>query len=209
MKDSFWRRLWMLAFSYLVGFYASVLNRFRVVGAGYLPAKGGVLIASNHISTYDAFFLASAVLRHQRMQMLWIPAKEELFAKSLVGAILRSLGAFPVRRGRDVRAGEKIKQLLEDQKVLLFPEGTRHRDGELGKGNRGVGKLIYDSRSVVVPAALSGLNRWRLSGLGQPARVVFGPPVDFNDLLTRENTKETHILIVERLMATIADLHAE
>ena len=204
MKVSFWRRLWVLISIYVIGFYASVLNRFRIVGAENIPAGGGVLIASNHISAFETVFLPWSVLRRHTMQMLWAPAKEELFANRFIGAILRSWGAFPVRRRRDVRATENINQLLRDQKVMLFPEGTRNKDGVLGKGNRGVGKLIYDSRPVVIPTALSGLNRWHFPGVGQDGRVVFGPPIDFSDLLAREDCKETHILIVERVMAAIA-----
>jgi len=206
MKVSFWRRLWVLFSVYVIGIYASALNRFRVVGAENIPARGGVMIASNHISAYETIFLPWAVLRRHKMQMLWAPAKEELFANRFVGALLGSWGAFPVRRRRDVRATENINQLLKDQKVMIFPEGTRNKDGVLGKGNRGVGKLIYDSRPVVIPTALSGLNHWHFPGVGQPARVVFGPPVDFSDLLSLDDCKETHILIVERLMAAIAAL---
>lgn len=206
MKASWLRRLWATFSAHLIGLYASTLNRFRVKGIENLPRHGGVLIASNHISAYETIFIPWAVLRSYPLQMVWAPAKEELFQKRLTGWLYSSWGAFPVKRGRDIRAGKMINDLLMSEKVMLFPEGTRHKDGVLGKGNRGVGKIIYDTRATVVPTALVGLNRWKFPGFGQEGAVVFGKPLDFSDLFEREDSKETHQLIVERVMAAIADL---
>lgn len=206
MKVSFFRRLWVTFSAHVIGFYASTVNRFLIKGSEKIPREGGVLFASNHISAYDTIFLPWAVIRKNPMQMLWAPAKEELFRKRFQGWLYSSWGAFPVRRGRDVRAGKVLTDLLKDQKVMLFPEGTRNKKGVLGKGNRGVGKLIYDTCPTVVPTAIIGLNRWKFPGVGQPAQVVFGSPLDFSDLLEREDCKETHVLIVERVMAGIAAL---
>ena len=206
MKVSFVRLFWVTFSAHVVGIYASVLNRFTISGDEGIPATGGVLLASNHISAYDTIFLPWAILRRFPFQMVWAPAKEELFVKPFQRWIYSSWGAFPVRRKRDVRAGRVLNELLESQKVMLFPEGTRNREGILGKGNRGVGKIIYDTRPTVIPTALIGLNRWKFPGFGQKAQAVFGPPLDFSDLFERENCKETHVLIVERVMAAIAEL---
>lgn len=209
MKAHFLQRCWVTFSVYVVGFYASCLNRFVINGSYNIPHDGPVLIASNHISAYDTIFLPWAVIRHNPLQMLWAPAKEELFEKTFLRLIYMSWGAFPVRRKRDVRAGRVLNDLLLDQKVMLFPEGTRHKDGRLGQGNRGVGKIIFDTRPTVIPTALTGVNRWKFPGLGQNGAVIFGEPLDFNDLFLRENCKETHILIVERVMQAIATLLAE
>jgi 1-acyl-sn-glycerol-3-phosphate acyltransferase len=203
---SLWRRFWITFSAYVIGCYASLLNRLQVKGAQYIPAKGGVLLASNHISAYETIFLPWAVLRSQPFQMVWAPAKEELFRKLIPRLLYSSWGAFPVRRGRDVKAGRVLNDLLADQKVMLFPEGTRHRDGRLGPGNRGVGKVIYDTRPVVIPTALIGLNQWSFPSLGAKGAIVFGPPLVFDDLFALENNKETHQLIVERVMEGIAQV---
>ncbi len=204
METSFIRRLWVLLATSSVRFYAACLNRLQIIGLEHVPASGGVLLAANHISAFDTVFLPAAVARRHPLQMVWAPAKEELFQNRLLSALFRSWGAFPVRRGRDVRAGKQLGDLLQTEKVMLFPEGTRNKDARLGKGNRGVGKLIYEHRPVVVPTALSGINRWRFAAVGQQGCVRFGPPLDFSDLYLREDCKETHLLIVERLMAAIA-----
>ncbi len=204
MKVSVIRRFWVTVSSAIIRFYASSINKFKVVGTENVPGAGGVLLAANHISGYDTVFIPATVLKDHPWQMTWAPAKEELFENPFIGALYRSWGAFPVKRGRDVRAGKHLGQLLQTQKVMLFPEGTRHKDGKLGPGNRGVGKLIYDHRPVVIPTALSGINHWTLFKAGQEGEIRFGEPIDFSDLFELENKKPTHLLIVERLMAAIA-----
>lgn len=206
MKAHLLQRCWVTFSVYVIGIYASCLNRFVIKGSDNIPHGGPVLIASNHISAYDTIFLPWAVIRHNPLQMLWAPAKEELFEKTFLRLVYTSWGAFPVRRKRDVRAGRRLNDLLQGQKVMLFPEGTRHKDGQLGPGNRGVGKIIYDTRPVVIPTALIGLNRWKFPGFRQDAAVVFGAALDFGDLFQLEDCKETHLLIVDRVMQAIADL---
>jgi 1-acyl-sn-glycerol-3-phosphate acyltransferase len=206
VKANLLQRCWVTFSIYVVGFYASILNRLIIKGGGHIPHSGPVLIASNHISAYETVLLPWAVIKHHPLQMLWAPAKEELFVNPFQRIIYSSWGAFPVRRKRDVKANRVLNELLLDQKVMLFPEGTRHKDGRLGKGNRGVGKIIYDTRPTVIPTALIGLNQWKFPGLGQQAAVIFGMPLDFNDLYSLEDCKETHILIVERVMQAIANL---
>lgn len=205
MHVSVLRRYWLMFASLIIAFYARCLNRLEVVGVDHLPEEGGVLLASNHISGYDVVLLPTSVFIRFPFQIIWAPAKEELFENRYLGALYRSWGAFPVKRGRDVRAGKHLGTLLQTEKVMLFPEGTRNKDGQLGKGNRGVGKLIYDHRPVVIPTALTGINRWRFPSLGQKGRIYFGAPLDFSDLLELDDCKQTHLLIVERLMAAIAE----
>jgi len=206
VKISILQRCWVTFSCYVVGFYASFLNRFEAKGVQNIPSSGGVLFAANHISAYETIFLPWAIIRHHPLQMLWAPAKEELFEKSFQRLIYSSWGAFPVRRRRDVKASQVIENLLTDQKVMLFPEGTRHKDGRLGKGNRGVGKIIHETRPVIIPTALIGLNRWKFPGIGQSATVVFGEPLDVSDLYALADCKETHQLIVQRIMDAIAEL---
>lgn len=209
MRAHLLQRFWVTFSVYVVGVYASALNNFKIKGNANIPAKGPVLLASNHISAYETIFLPWAVIKHNPFQMLWAPAKEELFEKTFQRLIYSSWGAFPVKRKRDLKANLILNDLLIDQKVMLFPEGTRHKDGKLGKGNRGVGKIIYDTRPTVIPTALTGLNNWKFPGLGQQGSVVFGKALDFSDLFQREDCKETHQLIVERVMLAIADLLRE
>lgn len=209
MRAHLLQRFWVTFSVYVIGIYASVFNRFTAKGSFNIPRRGPVLLVSNHISAYDTIFLPWAVIKHNPFQMLWAPAKQELFKKPFQRLIYSSWGAFPVKRKRDLKANLILNELLIDQKVMLFPEGTRHKDGKLGKGNRGVGKIIYDTRPTVIPTALTGLNNWKFPGLGQQGSVVFGQALDFKDLFQLEDCKETHQLIVERVMQAIANLLTE
>lgn len=204
MKTSIVRRCWVGISAVVIAFYATVINRCQIVGAEHIPDQGGVLFVANHISAYDTVILPATILKCRPWKMVWAPAKEELFANPLLAFIFRSWGAFPVKRGRDLRAGKELGRLLQDDAVMLFPEGTRHKDGQLGVGNRGVGKLIYEHRPVIIPVSLVGLNRWRFGAWGQQGMVRFGTPVDCTDLFALADEKATHILIVERAMAAIA-----
>lgn len=209
MRVSLARRSWATFSACVVGVYASLINNFRARGTEHIPATGGVLFAANHISAYETVFLPWILQRSHPLRMVWAPAKEELFQHPMKRLLYSSWGAFPVKRGRDVRAGRLINELLENQQVMLFPEGTRHRDGVLGRGNRGVGKIIYDVRPVVIPTALSGINRWKFPGVGLKGQVSFAPPLDFSDLFQLPDCKETHQLIVDRVMDAIATLLKE
>jgi 1-acyl-sn-glycerol-3-phosphate acyltransferase len=204
VKTSILRRFWVGISAAVIAFYATVINRCQIVGGEQVPQQGGVLFVANHISAFDTVLLPAAILKQRPWKMVWAPAKEELFSNPLLASIFRSWGAFPVKRGRDLRAGKELGRLLKDDAVMLFPEGTRHKDGHLGVGNRGVGKLIYEHHPVVIPVSLVGLNRWRLGAAGQQGVLRFGAPVDCTDLFVLADEKATHILIVERAMAAIA-----
>jgi len=107
------RRFWVTFSCYVVGTYASLLNRFEVKGAENIPSSGGVLLASNHISAFETVYLPWAVIQKQPFQMVWAPAKEELFEKTLTRLLYSSWGAFPVRRKRDAKAVNVIGELLK------------------------------------------------------------------------------------------------
>ncbi|HEY5522462.1 MAG TPA: 1-acyl-sn-glycerol-3-phosphate acyltransferase, partial [Desulfuromonadaceae bacterium] len=70
MKAHLLQRCWVTFSVYVIGIYASCLNRFVIKGSGNIPHGGPVLIASNHISGFDTVFLPWAVIKHNPLQML-------------------------------------------------------------------------------------------------------------------------------------------
>ena len=148
---------------------------FRRTGIDLIPASGPVMIASNHISNWDPILIALGCRRE-----VYFMAKDELFGNPLVAVIVRALNAFPIRRGvLDRRALRTASRLLADGKVLLmFPAGTRNRNGEMGDTKSGVGFLACKHEVPVVPAyitcpnslARALFNRRRMA-------VTFGPPI--------------------------------
>jgi 1-acyl-sn-glycerol-3-phosphate acyltransferase len=197
---------------WLVGLFFRLISRLHITGGEHIPLQGGVLLVSNHISLLDTLLIPYTVLRTQGVQMIWAPAKVELFKVPLVKQVITSWGAFPVRRGQgDLGAMRRMTRHMQTGKLMLFPEGTRSRDGRLGGGKRMVGKLIYDARPIVIPTAVWGTDRvWpahrTLGRFRPPIGVRYGKPLDLQRFYTRSDTKETAEAIVREVMGAIAAL---
>jgi 1-acyl-sn-glycerol-3-phosphate acyltransferase len=209
------KRAWF-GFSWLLlGVFLAGLNRLKITGAEHVPAGGGVLLAANHLSIFDTLLIPWVNIAKVQVEVVWAPAKAELFDIPIVHRIIASWGAFPVQRGgRDVRAMRRLVELMRREKVMLFPEGTRSADGHLGQGNRAVGKLIYLARPIVIPTAIMGTNRLLAKGgivprLFSPLEVRFGPPLDLEQYYAVPDTKANAEAIIHYLMRSIASLRGE
>ncbi|HET7876256.1 MAG TPA: lysophospholipid acyltransferase family protein [Methylomirabilota bacterium] len=181
---------------------------FRVERRGreHVPRTGPVLIASNHVSVLDPPLVGGMAPRP-----VYFLAKEELFRIPLLGELIRRLNARPVRRdGTDTRALRTALGLLEaGRAVLIFPEGTRSRDGRLGPGKPGAGMLAVVSGAPVVPVFISGTERALPPGGGVPrpkkVRVTFGPPLTFKSGKD-DGRKERYREAANEMMRAIAQL---
>lgn len=155
--------------------------RMRIEGAANIPREGAAIVAPNHKSFYDSFFVALATPRPMRFM-----AKTEL-VNARYGWLLVRLGAFPVRRGEaDDDALETARAVLRGGGLLaLFPEGTRIRDPDsLGEPRRGAARLALESGAPIVPAAITGTEDLWLGPIPKPRRVqvAFSPPVPVDSL---------------------------
>ena len=186
--------------------------RVRIEGSEHIPAQGGVVLVSNHISAFDTILIPYSVLATQGLQIVWAPAKVELFSTRLLGCLLTSFGVFPVRRGQhDRHAMRRMIAHMRTEKMMLFPEGTRSPDGHLQAGKRTVGKLIYAARPVVIPVAIVGTERIlpHVRSLFQgrvPVTILYGKPVALQHYYALPDTKETAMAIVQEVMGAIASL---
>lgn len=146
----------------------AVCYRWEVEGTEHIPKQGPVVVCPNHIHNLDPPLVGSAIDRKVHFM-----AKEELFRVPILAPLIRRLGAFPVRRGSgDRKALKKAIEILQEGKVLaIFPEGTRSRDGRLGKAHPGAALIALKGNANIVPAAIIGPYRF----FGK-IRIVFGPP---------------------------------
>ena len=125
-----------------------VLNRTRIMGRQRVPLERNTLLLSNHQSMIDSFLVAMGAfyLRHLRRPDLipWHPAAEENFFRNRLFAwFFDQLKCIPVRPGRrDIKAVYRSMRALSEGTLILFPEGTRSRDGSIGKGRPGAGLVI-------------------------------------------------------------------
>ena len=205
-------RVWVSLVYRVVRLFFRLRCRVRIEGSDYIPTQGGVVLVSNHISAFDTILIPYSVIATQGLQIVWAPAKAELFNIRLLGSVLTSFGAFPVRRGQhDRRAMRRMIVHMRTDKVMLFPEGTRSLDGQLQAGKRTVGKLIYAARPMVIPVAVLGTERilpqvWRLWQGRIPVTIRYGHPLALQHYYTLPDTKETAIAIVQEVMGAIASL---
>lgn len=178
-------------------------------GREHVPRQGPLLLVSNHASVLDPPLVAAMTPRP-----LYFLAKEELFRLPLFGRLIRALHARPVRRdGTDTRALKSALRLLEEQRaVLIFPEGTRGRDGRLGAGKPGAGMLAILSGAPVVPVYIAGTERALPPGgifpLPRKVRVTFGPPLTFKRA-DDDGRKERYREAAQEMMRAIAQLRSQ
>ncbi|MDQ0337762.1 1-acyl-sn-glycerol-3-phosphate acyltransferase [Caldalkalibacillus uzonensis] len=175
-----------------------ILFRYEAVGLKHIPRRGAVLLCANHISNWDPPLVGIPLERRVNFM-----AKQELFKIPLLAQLLRYLGAFPVKRGAsDKRAiRTALSRLQEEKVVVIFPEGTRSKTGQLGKAFTGSGFLALKEPCTVIPVAIIGPYR-----LFRKVKIVYGPPVSIDDLRSEKVTKQEATLATERIMNGIQRL---
>ncbi len=158
-----------------------VLWRVRVEGRDHVPSRGPAVLAANHQSFCDSFFLPLVVRR--RVTFL---AKAEYFDRRRTAWFFRAAGQIPIRRGggkESERALATARDVLADGRLLaLYPEGTRALDCSVHKGRTGVARLSRECGVPVVPVGLLGTVEVqpRSSWIMRPFKAVtvrFGAPM--------------------------------
>jgi 1-acyl-sn-glycerol-3-phosphate acyltransferase len=154
-----------------------LVYRTRAIDTDKVPSHGPAIIAPNHFSFLDHFFVA--VYLRRKVQFM---AKSQLFARPMQ-FIYTHGGVFPVRRGqRDEKSFETAHKVLErDDLVLMYLEGGRSRSGRLGEAKPGVGRLALETGVPVVPTAIVGSAKARNWKRGQFPKVTvqYGDAIRF------------------------------
>ncbi len=193
---------------YIIGTIYDAVFRGDVLGQENLPKSGPFIIASNHASHLDPPAVGSSVARQLRFF-----ARKTLWKPGFATWWLNIVGTIPVDRdgGSDVQAIKRVLAALNDGSVLImFPEGTRSRDGNLQPAKPGVGLAACRTGVPVVPTRVFGsFEAFGKDGklrLGAPISVVFGPPLYPKDYDDPSAGKDRYQRASERIMAAIAQL---
>ncbi|WP_040951213.1 lysophospholipid acyltransferase family protein [Gorillibacterium massiliense] len=186
-----------VAIRQLLRFLFAVLYRWEVSGKHNVPASGPVILCGNHINNIDPLILASPLDR--KVQFM---AKEELFRVPVLGPLIHTLGAYPVKRGGVSK--ESIRhsiRLLEEGHVMgIFPEGSRKNAGGMGK--KGAAMLALKSNATVIPVAIVG----RYTPF-RKMKVIYGSPVDLSEFAG--GGSEQLEAATEKIMSVIRNMVTE
>ena len=179
--------------------YLLLLHRSRCIDSDKVPPEGPVIVAPNHFSFLDHFFVA--VYLRRPVQFM---AKSQLF-KPPMQFIYTHGGVFPVLRGRkDEEAFKSAHAILgRGDVVVMYAEGGRSRTGELGEPKPGVGRLALESGAPVVPTAIYGTEKARNWKRLQFPKVTiqYGDPIRFErvESPTREQAQAASQVVFERI----------
>jgi 1-acyl-sn-glycerol-3-phosphate acyltransferase len=174
----------------------SLFYRWCVEGVENIPKSKGAVIAPNHSSFFDPILTGSAMRRP-----LYFMAKKELFDIPVLGWIIKQTNAFPVKRNlQDITAVRNAFSILKQGHLLLmFPEGTRLKNGKLGKGLAGVGMLACHTQVPLIPVKIENTNNMLKF---KRVKIKYGksiyPPKKF--------VKKDYISLSQKVLDTIAKM---
>ena len=191
----------------LTNLFCKVIGDLEGCGVNHIPTEGGVLIVSNHISLLDPVIVGSAANRE-----IHFMARSNVFGIPGLGALISTFNAYPVNRGKpDLGALRKTVSLLKDGNVvLMFPEGTRSFDGNLGKAHDGACFIAHRANVPTIPVFHTGAEKLLPRGRRRLRRtkltVRFGEPIDFSGITETDVKREMYQQMGIRMMDAIANL---
>lgn len=198
----FYRFCWLLVRTFMI-----VFCRLKIIGIENVPGTGPFILASNHISAVDPPFIGSSVNR----QMFFM-AKKELFKNLILGPVIKRLNSLPVNRGIfDRNALQMSTEILKGGGgLIMFPEGTRSRTGELGKGKPGIGMLARTAVVPIVPAYIHNSKHfYKILLTGRRLIIAFGEPIGAGRIKGVDDGKEGYREISAEVMERIRKLRAQ
>lgn len=155
-----------------------LIYRLRAIGLENVPRSGPLVLAPNHFSQMDHFFIGAYLRRQIRFM-----AKSQMFGPPVLTYIYKHGGVFPVRRGqRDEEAFKTAYTILDQGEMLLvYAEGGRSRSRNLGEPRPGIGRIALESGAPIVPVAIHGsaaVRGWKRLRFPR-VTVQFGEPLTF------------------------------
>ena len=204
--------LWYRGCRAIYRLYYRLYHRGRIYNRERLPTEGGVILAGNHVSFLDPPLYGAACRREA-----FFLARDTLFRNPLANWVLRSWNCVPIKRdGGDIGAMRTALRMLDEGKaVLMFPEGTRSKDGRLQEPRAGIGMIVARSRATIMPMRIFGADKAlpRGKSLPRPAQLIitFGEPFQYPlpadfDQLRGDALKALYLDIGREIMRRIAAL---
>jgi 1-acyl-sn-glycerol-3-phosphate acyltransferase len=193
-----------------------LIYRIRIEGLENVPKEGPAIIAANHLSFLDSFFIPLAVNRRKVTYL----AKADYFKSWKTAWFFNMVGQIPTER----EGGEKSKRsldialgVLQEGKLLgIYPEGTRSPDGYLHRGRTGVARLALTAQAPVIPCGLIGTDKVQPKSAKFPrltgrlkVHVRFGEPIDVTRYAGREADRIVLRSLTDEIMYEIMQLSGQ
>lgn len=178
--------------------------RVRAIGVENVPKEGPLVLAPNHFSQMDHFFVGVYLRRKIRFM-----AKSQLFGPPFLTYIYKHGGVFPVRRGHHDEEAMETARILVDQgeMLLVYAEGGRSRSQRLGEPKPGIGRIALETGAPIVPVAIHGSERarqWKRFRFPK-VTVQFGEPVSFP--VEEAPNRERQLEIATEIFGRVRDLY--
>lgn len=182
------------------GVYKLFYN-FHIEGTENIPQDRPLVMASNHRSYADPVILTMPM----KLPVTYM-AKEELFKNKLFGWFIRKLGAFPVRRGSgDMQVIDDAVSILNSGKnLVIFPEGTRSKDGKVGKGKTGVALIAAKSGADVLPCGI--VFEGEKLHFRSKLTLKFGEVIPAEEIAVEDASPKKLKAVKQRIMGAITEL---
>lgn len=183
-----------------------LIYRVRTIGVENVPKSGPLILAPNHFSQMDHFFIGLYLRRKVRFM-----AKSQMFGPPVLTYVYKHGGVFPVRRGHhDEEAIETARTILSQGEMLLvYAEGGRSRSGKLKEVKPGIGRIALESGAPVVPVAIHGsekVRRWKRFSFPK-VTVRFGEPLSFP--VEGAPGRERQLEAAEQIFAPVRAMYEE
>lgn len=150
-SSSYQKLIYYLVSQLLIFPIYKLIFRGRLIGKENIPKKGSFILVSNHGSLLDPPLIGHAIGRN-----ISFMAKSELFKIPVLGFIIKSCGAYPVRRGVADKNTIKIacEKLKNNNSIGLFIDGTRQKNGRVNKPKQGAALLAFKNQKLLLPVAI-------------------------------------------------------
>ena len=193
-----------------------LIYKVEITGLENVPTKGPAIIAANHLSFLDSFFIP-LVIKRRKMTYL---AKADYFKSWKTAWFFRSVGQIPCEREGGKKSQQSLDialEVLSEQKLLgIYPEGTRSPDGKLHRGRTGVARLALQAGVPVVPVGHVGTDLVQPKNRKFPritgrikVQVNFGPPLDFSRHAGQEKDRFVLRSVTDEIVYEIMQLSGQ
>jgi 1-acyl-sn-glycerol-3-phosphate acyltransferase len=189
----------------LISLPTLLIYRVKAVGVENVPKSGPLLLAPNHFSQMDHFFIGLYLRRKVRFM-----AKSQMFGPPVLTYVYKHGGVFPVRRGHHDEESIKTARTIlgQGEMLLVYCEGGRSRSGKLGEVKPGIGRIALESEVTVVPVAIQGsetVRRWNRFRFPK-VTVQFGEPLSFPN--EEGSSRERQLEVAEQIFAPVREMYA-